>query len=159
MHNEHFNRNKVYLVTLVAFLLGFLDAFLIYILSSYFSQATGSDNVGVFYLIAYSVVLLALLYLQPLIRTIGKARTLYLFLGITILASAILTRLETSWLSIGIVLMFIVATNVTWVVLDIILEGFSKDQMSGRIRGRYLTIMNAGLLMAPFLSTSVLERF
>lgn len=159
MHNEHFNRDKVYLVTMVAFLLGFLDAFLIYILSSYFSQATGSDNVGVFYLIAYSGVLLSLFYLQPLIRTIGKVRALYLCLGITILASVLLTRLEISWLSVGIVLLFIMATNVTWVVLDIILESFSQDQMSGRIRGRYLTIMNAGLLAAPFLSTSVLERF
>jgi len=159
MHNEHFNRKKVWLVSFVAFILGFLDAFLVYILSSYFSQLTGNDNVGIFYLIAYSGVLFSLFYLQPLIRAIGKARALYLCLGITILASVLLTRLEVSWLAVGLVLIFIVATNVIWVVLDILLEGFSKDRLSGRIRGLHLTIMNTGLLAAPFLSTLALERF
>lgn len=159
MHHEHYNRRKVYLVSTVAFLLGFLDAFLIYILSSYFSQLIGNDNVGMFYLIAYSGVLLSLFYLQPLIRMIGKVRALYLCLGIAILASALLTRLPISWLSASLVLLFIVATNVMWVVLDILLESFSKDQLSGRIRGLHLTIMNAGLLGAPFLSTLALERY
>jgi MFS family permease len=159
MHNEHFSKRKVQVVNSVAFILGFLDAFLIYILSSYFSQMTGNDNVGIFYLVAYSGVLLSLFYLQPLIRIIGKARALYLCLGITIFASALLTQISVSWLSVGIVLVFIVATNVMWVVLDILLESFSKDQMSGRIRGLHLTIMNAGLLGAPFLSILALEKF
>lgn len=159
MHNEHYSRKKVNLISFVSFVLGFLDAFLIYILSSYFSELTGNDNVGIFYLIAYSGVLFSLLYLQPLIRIIGKARTLYLCLGVAILASALLTQMSITWFSVGIVLIFMVATNVMWVVLDILLEGFSKDQFSGRIRGLHLTVMNGGLLAAPFLSTVALERF
>lgn len=159
MHNEHLNRKKVWLVSFVTFILGFLDAFLIYILSSYFSELTGNDNVGVFYLVAYTGVLFSLFYLQPLIRVIGKARALYLCLGMAILASALLTQMDVSWLAVGLVLVFIVATNIVWVVLDILLEGYSKDQVSGRIRGLHLTVMNAGLLGAPFLSTLVLERF
>lgn len=159
MHKENFNKNKVRLVSFVSFLLGFLDAFLIYILSAYFSQVTGSDNVGVFYLIAYSGVLLSLFYLQPLIRTMGKARALYLGLGIAILASVLLARLPATWFSVGIALVFILASNLIWVTLDILLESFSEDKISGRIRGFYLTIMNAGLLAAPFLSTLTLERF
>lgn len=159
MHNENFNKSKVRLVSFVSFLLGFLDAFFIYILSAYFSQVTGSDNVGVFYLIAYSGLLVSLFYLQPLIRAIGKARALYLGLGIALLACVLLTRLPVAWVSVGIVLLFIVATNLIWVTLDILLESFSKDEVSGRIRGFYLTIMNAGLLAAPFLSTLTLERY
>lgn len=158
LHNEHFDRNKVYLVSLVAFLLGFLDAFSIYILSSYFSAVSGSDNVGVFYLIAYGGVLLSLFYLQPLIRAIGKARALYLFLGITILASVMLTRLDVSWTAAFLIIVFMIALNVVWTTLDIFLESFSKDRLSGRIRGRYLTIVSAGFLVAPMLATAVLER-
>lgn len=158
MHSENFDKNKVNLINIIAFALGFLDAFLIYILSSYFSGITGSDNVGIFYLVAYSGVLGVLFFLQPLIRRIGKAHTLYLSLGVTVLMGALLARMEPSWLSIGMMLVFIVATNTTWVALDILLESFSMDQMSGRIRGLHLTIMNAGLLLAPFLSTRVLDR-
>ncbi len=159
MHHENFNKNKVRLISFLSFLLGFLDAFLIYILSAYFSLAIGSDNVGVFYFIAYSGILFFLFYLQPFIRAIGKARSLYFWLGIIILSGVILTRLPVSWFSVGIVLIFIMAKQLIWVVLDVMLEGFSKDQVSGRIRGLYLTIMNAGLLLAPFLSTLTLERF
>jgi len=159
MHIERFNKQKVGLVGFVSFLLGFLDAFLIYILSAYFAQVLGSDNVGIFYLIAYSGVLLSLFYLQPLIRAIGKARTLYFGLGIAILASVLLTHLPVAWISVGIMLVFIIVTNLIWVTLDILLESFSKDRISGRIRGFYLTVMNAGLLGAPFLSTITLEHF
>lgn len=159
MHKEHFNKNKVRLIGFLSFILGFLDAFLIYILSAYFSLATGSDNVGVFYFVAYSGLLLSLFYLQPLIRHIGKARALYLMLGISILAGAFLTRIPITWLGIFIVLIFMIAKQLIWVVLDILLESFSKDRISGRIRGFYLTVMNAGLLLAPFLSTMTLTRF
>jgi MFS family permease len=159
MHHEHYNKNKVRLIGFLSFILGFLDAFLIYILSAYFSLATGSDNVGVFYFVAYSGLLLSLFYLQPLIRHIGKARALYLMLCVAILAGAFLTRLPITWLGVFIVLVFMTAKQLIWVVLDIMLESFSKDQISGRIRGFYLTVMNAGLLLAPFLSTMTLTRF
>lgn len=159
MHQEHFSKNKVRLIGFLSFILGFLDAFLIYILSAYFSLATGSDNVGVFYFVAYSGLLISLFYLQPLIRHIGKARALYLMLGISILAGAFLTRIPITWLGIFIVLIFMIAKQLIWVVLDVLLESFSKDKISGRIRGFYLTVMNAGLLLAPFLSTMTLTRF
>lgn len=159
MHKENFNKNKVRLVGLVSFLLGFLDAFFIYILSTYFSVISESESVGIFYFVSYSIVLLCLFYLQPLIRRIGRAHVLYLPLGVSICAAALLAATASPMLSIVAALLLIVATNVTWVALDILLEGFSQDQVSGSIRGLYLTIMNAGLLAAPFLSLKVLDAF
>lgn len=159
MHKENFNKNKVRLVSFVSFLLGFLDAFFIYILSTYFSVISESESVGIFYFVSYSIVLLCLFYLQPLIRRIGRAHALYLPLGVSICAAALLAATASPALSIVAALMLIVATNVTWVALDILLEGFSQDQVSGSIRGLYLTIMNAGLLAAPFLSLKALDAF
>lgn len=159
MHKENFKRNKVRLVSFVSFLLGFLDAFFIYILSTYFSIISESDNVGIFYLVAYGGVFLCLFFLQPLIRRIGRAHALYLSLGMSVCAAAILAATAVPMLSIVAALMLIIATNVTWVSLDILLEGFSQDKVSGSIRGLYLTIMNAGLLAAPFLSLKALDAF
>lgn len=159
MHSENLNKSKVRLVSFVSFLLGFLDAFFIYILSTYFSLVSGSENVGMFYLISYSGVLLCLFFLQRWIRSIGKARILYLSLGVSILACTLLVGMEASWLSVLVVFCLIMATNLTWVSLDILLESYSKDKVSGRIRGLYLTIMNAGLLAAPFLSVKTLDIF
>lgn len=159
MHSENLNKGKVRLVSFVSFIIGFLDAFFIYVLSSYFSSVSHSDNVGIFYLVAYSGVLFSLFYLQPLIRFMGKARILYLSLGISICAAALLATASAIWVSIAAALLLIVATNITWVALDILLESFSQDHVSGSIRGLYLTVMNAGLLLAPFLSLKTLDTF
>ena len=159
MHREHFKRNKVRLISFLSLLLGFLDAFFIYVLSSYFVSMTGSDNVGIFYFLAYSAVFVWLFFLQRLIRRIGQAHVLYLSLGLSMCAAALLATSSSLWLSVCGALTLIIATNVTWVALDIILESFSQDRVSGSIRGLYLTIMNAGLLAAPFLSLRTLENF
>ncbi len=159
MHHEQLKKNKIRLLSSLAFAIGFLDAFFIYVLSTYFSVISGSDNVGVFYFLGYSVVLLALFYLQPLIRFMGKARVLYLALGMSISAAALLAAASTPLVAIAAALLLIVATNVIWVALDILLESFSQDEVSGRIRGLHLTIMNAGLLLAPFLSLKMLDKY
>ncbi|MGK2849000.1 MAG: MFS transporter [Minisyncoccota bacterium] len=158
-HIEEYDRHKVRFISLISFFMGFLDAFLTYILSTYFAQVTGSDNVGPFYLIAFGGVLISLLYLQPLLRSMGKIRALSVGFLLTIIASVLLMHLPISWFSVGIILLFLVITNVIWVILDILLESFSQDQRSGRIRGFYLTIMNGGLLLSPFLSTLTLDHF
>lgn len=152
-------KNKVRLVSLVSFALGFLDAFFIYILSTYFSVIAESNSVGIFYFAAYSGVFLCLFFLQPLIRRIGRAHALYLSLGVSMAASAVLAATASPLYSIVAALLLIIATNVTWVALDIMLESFSQDKISGSIRGLYLTIMNAGLLAAPFLSLKTLDMF
>jgi len=159
MHKENPNQNKVRLVSFLSFLLGFFDAFFIYVLSTYFSLVSGSENVGIFYLIGFAGVLVCLFFLQRWIRYMGKSRVLYLSLGVSILSCAILTALPPSWISILIVFTLIIATNLTWVALDILLEGYSQDKASGRIRGLYLTIMNLGLLTAPFLSLRTFDHF
>lgn len=159
MHKEKFNRKKVYMVSGVSFLLGFIDAFWIYTLSSYLSDIAGTDNIGVFYFTAFIGVLLSLFYLQPLIRKIGRARMLYFSLGLAILLTALLTRISASWFAVVIVMFFIIANNIIWVSLDILLEGFSSDGMAGRIRGLHLTILNAGVLVAPVLASKALDHF
>lgn len=142
-----------------ALFLGFLDAFFIYVASTYFSLITGSDNMGIFYLIAYGGVFLCLYFLPSLIRHISKTRSFYLSLGISLAASVYLAIMQDDWFSLIAVFFLIVATNVAWVALDILLESFTPDKHTGKIRGTYLTMMNTGFLVAPFLSMMILERF
>jgi len=49
--------------------------------------------------------------------------------------------------------------NLEWASLDVILESISSDQMSGRIRGLHLTVLNAGFLFGPLISTRILDNF
>lgn len=158
-HDEKFNPGKIRLISLISFFMGFLQAFFIYVMSTYFKQAAGTENVGVFYLVGYAVTLVCFLYLHKIIRKFGKSDVLYFALFCKIITITALLFSPFPWLSVALVIAYIIFGNLEWVSLDIILESYSKDSFSGRIRGKYLTIMNAGFLLAPFLSVHVLDNY
>lgn len=159
VHDEKFNRGKVRLINFIALVMGFAQAVLLYIMSTYFKRAFGSENVGVFYFISYCIVLLFLLNFHKIVRIFGKSNAFYFSLLFKLIAISFLLILDPGYLGIGFMMVFIIFGNLEWVSLDFILESFSTDRMSGRIRGKHLMIMNTGILFGPFLSTSILERF
>ena len=153
---ENFNRNKVRLLSGLSFVLGFLDAFLLYILSSYFAQISGESLVGSFYLVAFVLVFWLLMHLQPIVHSLGSVRFLGILLVGLIGTSFFLSLDDPSWAGAAALLAYMICNNLLWSVMDVLVEDFSSDQVSGRVRGLYLTVMNAGLLLAPILSTKTL---
>ena len=79
-------KQKLYLLNAVVFLLGFQLSLVIYVLSSFIKELTGTENVGIFYFIAYAASFYILINLHHLIRRHGKSRTLLLFMIVKILA-------------------------------------------------------------------------
>lgn len=157
-HDEKANPSKIKLISIVSLLFGFTDALLVYVLSAYFREVSGTENVSFLYLIAFCIVLAALFHLHGVIRKVGKSMLLFLLLITAIVANATLILMDPSWFTIAVLLVHLVVSNLVWVSLDIILESFSEDGKSGRIRGLYLTIVNAGWLLAPLLSVTLLAR-
>ena len=158
-HKEKLDARKVRLVSFISFFMGFLQALFIYVMSTYFKEASGTENVGPFYLFSYAVVLMLLLNLHKLVRVFGKSFIFLLSLICKLASLALLLILPPSYLSIGALMLYIIAGSLEWVSLDIILESFSIDNMSGSIRGKHLTIINLGYLVGPFLSTQILSGF
>ena len=76
-HVEKFDKRHLELSSFVSFLMGFTQAVTIYILSSYFKEAAGTENVGVFYALSYLVVLFILLNFHQVVRKIGKSNAYY----------------------------------------------------------------------------------
>ncbi len=150
---------KVALVDIAVLIFGFIDTFYIYVASSYFADIIGSSNVGFFYLVSYIGSLVLFFCLQPIVRALGRARTLYLFLLLSLGLLALLTNTGPTYFSGVILLLFIITSSVLWVIFDILLEGFSDDSRTGSIRGLNLTMLNFGVLLAPFLATMTLETF
>lgn len=150
---------KIALVDIAVLIFGFIDTFYIYVASSYFADIIGSSNVGFFYLVSYIGSLVLFFCLQPIVRSLGRARTLYLFLLLSLGLLALLTNTGPTYFSGVILLLFIITSSVIWVIFDILLEGFSDDSRTGSIRGLNLTMLNFGVLLAPFLATMTLEAF
>ncbi len=158
-HDEKLNKNKIRILDLISFLAGFAQASIVYVLSTYFKLSSGLENVGVFYLLAYVIILIIFLNLHKIVRKIGKSD---LFYGALLLKVGVLLGLlfvSPGIMAIFLAIGYIISGSLEWVSLDMILESYSSDKMSGRIRGKYLTIMNTGILLGPFVATFILEKY
>lgn len=154
------DKKEVRFISMLSLLFGFTEAFFYYVISSYFAQAVGPDQVGWFYLGIFGVVFIALLFLHRILHALGGSTKAFLFLILgAFVISSVLSLLSFGWLSLALVMLLLVMSNVAWVALDVILEECSEDGVTGRVRGLHLTIMNAGLLFAPFFSTRTLDSF
>ena len=158
-HNEKLDSSNIKFVSFISFLLGFSQALLAYVLSLYFKEVSGTDNVGIFFMLSYLVILVIFLNLHKLVRKIGKPFLFYLTFLLKAIALTVLFYCPLSILGIIFLIIYIIGEAISWVCLDIILESFSTDRMSGRIRGFYLTIGNAGFILAPLLSFQILGDF
>lgn len=158
-HIESADEGKLKLINFVSFLLGFSQALLTYVASDYFRQAIGAENVSVFYFIAYSISLIMMLNLHKLINRFGKATVFFFFFFLQICFIALLIFAQPSAAGIALLILYLIAANLTFVALDIILESYSEDRVSGRIRGLHLTVYNTGFILGPFLSTKLLSKF
>mgnify|MGYP000969576383 CR=1 FL=1 len=159
IHDEKLEKKKVNLISFISFLMGFSQAMLIYVMAYYFKIASGSEDVGLFYFISYAILLVSLLNFHKIIRILGKSNVFYFSILGAIIITAFLIFSEPSFLGIGLLMLYIIFINLSWVALDVILESFSTDGMSGRIRGLHLTVVNAGYLVGPLLSTKILQGF
>ena len=60
-HIEHTDKKKLELLSFISFLFGFSQSILVYVISDYFRESFGSENVSIFYFISYSVALVGIL--------------------------------------------------------------------------------------------------
>lgn len=158
-HKEHYDPVRIRRIGFISFLFGFAGAFPLYVASSYFEEALGNSNVSAFYLLTFAGVLFALSFLQRILRRFGSSLFFLSLLFGAIVVQMPLILLPVSFGLTFLVVLYFLLITIAWVTLDIILERFSEDRRSGRIRSLHLTAMNAGLLLAPFLSTRLMERF
>ena len=158
-HKEKLNKPAIRTLDISSFILGISAALILYLESDYFKTATKSENVTVFFIVAYAITLILIFNWHHLVRRFGKKNV---FLG-NLLAKALvvlmLANLSVGKIGIGFLMGYIILTVLSWIDLDILLEACSRDKKTGRIRGAYLTIMNAGYLVAPFFAGLILNKY
>lgn len=158
-HSERLDNSKIRLITFLGFLFGFSVAIIGYLSSMYFKEALGTDNVGFLFTISFIVILLVLLNLHKLLMRIGRGRTLMIALTLQIVVIFTLVLANVSLLGVVLMMIYYVLYAVVWVMFDIVLEAYSTDGESGRIRGLFLSVMGLGILCAPLYATNVLDNF
>jgi MFS family permease len=159
LYTDYMHDRAIQLITLLGFIFGITIALLAYIASTYFKEVVQSDNVSVFYILIFLTLLAGLLKLNRIIEGFGRARTLMTLLAMQIGILFILQFLGISWIGAVFLMTYYVLYGIIWVVFDIILEAYSKDAKTGRVRGAYLSVWNFGFLIGPMFSMFLLERY
>lgn len=149
---------KLHLLKVVAFLMGFQMALALYILSSFLKERSGIGNIGIFYVISYIASFYVMINLHHLIKRHGKSTMFLMFLVIKIIALFGMGLFFESSIAVVFAVWSLMSGALAWVGLDLLIENYSKDKVTGSIRGAYLAVMNAGVLIAPFLATWIVEN-
>lgn len=158
-HSERLDNSKIRLITFLGFLFGFSVAIIGYLSAIYFREALGTDNIGFLFTISFIIILLVLLNLHKLLIRIGRGRTLMIALTLQIVVIFTLILADISLLGVILMMIYYVLYAVVWVMFDIVLEAYSTDGESGRIRGLFLSLMGLGILCAPLYATNILDNF
>jgi MFS family permease len=150
--NTKRNRKKLFLLNLFSFLLGFQAILVIYVMSSFLKENTGFLSVEAVYLVSALASFFLLINLHFLIKKFGKSKVFIYSLIICFFALLSISMLGGGYLSVFWVAIYLTINVIIWVAMDILVENFSQDKITGSIRGKYLALMNAGCLFGPFLA-------
>ncbi len=130
-----------------------------YVNSSFLESLVGKGRVGAVYFGSALVAIIIIILVARGARRFGLLRIARL-LGL-VLASGYLGLNLIS--SPATALVFFVITHAAGIglglCLDLYLEGLSLNRQTGRIRGGYLTLINAAVLLSPFASGSTVNYF
>lgn len=159
LHKLFFHKKKSGLGVLyfLAAILALSNALPAYIQSNFLEDKMGISYVGWFFVIANIITLFAILYFPKIIVQINNYFSTDLVLILYIFSLVGLATAQTPFL---ILLSFIglnVFTNLIWINLDLFVESFSKDSSTGKTRAIYFTFLNFGWVLAPFLSSRLVE--
>lgn len=158
-YKEKIEPGRLRVINFISFLLGFSGSLLTYVISTYFKESSGMENIGIFYFVGYFFILLFLLNMHKLIKRTSGVFVFHISLLANIIFVLAMMFVGKSFLGILFMILYLVSISVAWTSLDGVLEIFSADKMSGRIRGMHLTVFNAGYILGPFLASRLLVEF
>ncbi len=138
-------------------------AFLVYIGSSYLEQLFSPENAGravsSIYIAASLLSLWAIFKTPILFKRIGVARTTYLFLWVAVITSFILAETTSVWVAVPVYIILFVSQLALRYVLDVYIDMFSTEAMTGRMRGIFLTVINSAIAISPVLVGAIIVNY
>ena len=128
-------------------------AFLLYIGSSYLSQffdpSSASRAVSAIYVIASVLSVCSIARTPWLFKYFGLARTTYGLLWAAVIAAVALVFIQNAWFAIPIFILLSVLQITLRYTLDVYIEAFSTEEITGQLRGVFMTVINTAIALSP----------
>ena len=143
------NRKIFLLIYVFAFFWALSGALVSYIQSSFLGQFSPTEYVGLYIAAATLISLLAIWYLPRFIRTYSNYQISFVLIIILAASYFLLSQTNNAWLVLIFFVINFLAVALLGINIDIFLEDISVDIRTGRIRTRFMTIVNVAWVLAP----------
>ncbi len=141
------------------FFLATSTALTAYFLSSYLKNIVEEKYVGLVFTISYIVSMVTINFFPYVISRLGALKSFLALMTISFLSLLMLARGDGNKLLLIVFMVFLASNALVWVNYDVIIEMFSKDSLTGRIRGLNLTLMNLGWVLTPLVTGWIISRY
>ncbi|OGI91721.1 hypothetical protein A2933_01745 [Candidatus Nomurabacteria bacterium RIFCSPLOWO2_01_FULL_46_18] len=129
-----------------------------YINSSYLGTFVDESYVGIIYIVAAALSIIAMLFMDKILTRFGNRQTSLLFSLLLAVSLLTLSFSGAPFLIIASFILYFLSINFVIASLDIFVEDFSEKATIGRFRGLYLTLVNSSWVIAQLISGSVINK-
>ena len=145
-------------IYIISFLFSLHIAISAYVNSTYLTKILPEKYVGIIYIMASLLELLALSNTSVILKNLGNRKLTLATLAINLLSLGIIINTQNAFL-IGLAFVGFLATNVLFFFcLDIFIEHFGDKEEIGRTRGAYLTISNLAWMLSPMITGALITK-
>jgi MFS family permease len=149
---KRFSRTALFSVYLLSFFYTLHVALPVYVNSTFLATLVPENLVGTIYTAGSVLTIIALMLVPRMLKVVGDYYTTLSFIILEIICLLGIALSRSPAFIIGL---FLVSTVLVWLIsfdLDLIVEGYSKNADTGKVRGLYLTSANIAWVIAPALS-------
>ena len=157
-HLEHLSRKRLSLLYQALVAVALATALTLYFQSAFLKEIIGEKNIGIFFAATYVVAITAVFFFPSFLKKMGARFTVLGLLSVTLATLAILA-FGTPVFQLFALALYEVMLVLLGVTLDIFLESFSKDNLTGRIRGKAYTFLNIAFVIAPSIAGTLASQF
>lgn len=144
---------------MVGFLLSLQMALTAYINSSFLASFTGEKLSGLVYVFASILSIIAFAVAPEILEFTGSHAFLLSISALSALSLFIMSSFSSAFIAIPIFIIYFILNNVIIFSLDELLEIFSKNTTTGKIRGMYLMLTNLAWVVAQAFSAKISGPF
>lgn len=147
------SRRGLIILYILGLLLAISVALPAYIQSSFLESFVSLKMVSFFFITANLITVFCIAFFPQTIKRLGNFLSSKLSLAGFALSLFLLMGANTATAALLGLILFTISSNLMWINLDLLIESFSKNSKTGRIRTTYFTFINAGWIIAPALSS------
>lgn len=143
---------------IAGFLFSFHVALTVYVNSSFLATKIPELLVGELYTASAILAIIGLYAVPRLINRFGS-RSIIGTLLILMMGSILTLIFSHAIVATAICFaLFLALITVTYLAMDILIEKWSENTVQGTVRGTYLTALNIGYMLAPFIAGFIADR-